>query len=100
MEHINSYKNKKSNSVLFKHKTMDHIDESVEFGLEITGVFKDALTRQANEAIRIYKRNGSEILNSKSEFCHPPTARVLVEAKTKPIIKPNRLKLVMHSNPT
>ena len=79
---------------------MDHIDESVEFGLEITGVFKDALTRQANEAIRIYKRNGSEILNSKSEFCHPPTARVLVEAKTKPIIKPNRLKLVMHSNPT
>ena len=85
---------------MFKHKTMDHIDESVEFGLEITGVFKDALIRQANEAIRIYKRNNSEILNSKSEFCHPPTAMVLFEAKTKPIIKPNRLKLVMHSNPT
>ena len=99
MEHISSYANKKSNSVLFKHKTLEHIDESVEFGLEITGVFKDALTRQANEAIRIYKRNGSEILNSKSEFCHPPTARVMVEAKTKPIIKPNRLKLLIHNNP-
>ena len=99
-EHISSYANKKSNSVLFKHKTLEHIDESVEFGLEITGVFKDALTRQANEAIRIYNRNGSEILNSKSEFCHPPTARVMVEAKKNPIIKPNRLKLVMHSNPT
>ena len=100
MEHISSYANKKSNSVLFKHKTLEHMDESVEFGLEITGVFKDALTRQANEAIRIYNRNGSEILNSKSEFCHPPTARVMVEPKTKPIIKPNRLKLVVHSNPT
>ena len=42
---------------MFKHKTMDHIDEDVEFGLEITGVFKDALTRQANEPIRIYNRN-------------------------------------------
>ena len=92
MEHINSDKNQESKSVLFKQKTMDHKDEKVEFGLEITGVFKDALTRQANEAIRIYKRNASEILNSKSEFCHPPTARVLVEAKRKPIIMPNRPK--------
>jgi hypothetical protein len=76
---------------LYKHKTLDHINENVEFGLEITGIFKDALTRQANESIRIYNRHASEILNSKSEFCHPPTARVMV-------IKPNRLKLVMHSN--
>ena len=66
---------------------MEHIDESMEFGLEITWVFKDTLTRQANEAIRIYRRNGSEIVKSKNEFCHPPMARVMVEAKTKPIIK-------------
>ena len=72
----------------------------MEFGLEITGVFKDALTRQANEAIRIYNRNGSELLNSKSEFCHPPTARVMVEAKINQNIKPNRLKPVLQSNPT
>ena len=98
LEHIRSYTNKKSNSVLYKHKTLDHINENVEFGLEITGIFKDALTRQANESIRIYNRHASEILNSKSEFCHPPTARVMVEAKKKTIIKPNRLKLVMHSN--
>ena len=79
---------------------LEHIDESVEFGLEITGVFKDALTRQANEAIRIYNRKGSELLNSKSEFCHPPTARVMVETQTKPIIKPNRLKQVIYNKPT
>ena len=100
MEHINSYKSKQPKSVLFKHKTLEHVDESVEFGLEITGVFKDALTRQANEAIRIYKRNGSELLNSKSEFCHPPTARVVVENQTKSIIKPNRLKQVIYNKPT
>ena len=64
MEHISVNANKKSNSVLFKHKTLKHIDESVELGLEITEVFKDALSRQANEAIRIYKRNESEILNN------------------------------------
>ena len=81
MEHIKSYETKKSHSVLYKHKLLDHIDEDVEYGLEITGIFKDALTRQANEAVRIYNRKGSEILNSKSEFNHPPTARVMVEKK-------------------
>ena len=62
---------------------LDHINEDVEYGLEVTGIFKDALTRQANESVRIYGRKGSEILNSKSEFNHPPTARVVVERKTK-----------------
>ena len=62
---------------------LDHIDENVEYELEITGVFRDALTRQANESVRIYGRKGSEILNSKSEFNHPPTARVVVEKKQK-----------------
>ena len=62
---------------------MDHIDEEVEYGLEITGIFRDALTRQANESVRIYGRKGSDILNSKSEFNHPPTARVVVENKQK-----------------
>ena len=79
MEHIAALKNKKSSCVLHKHKTLAHIDEEVEFGLEITGIFKDALTRQANESVRIYKRHISELLNSKSEFNHPPTARVMVE---------------------
>ena len=68
---------------MYKHKMMDHEEENVEFDLEITGVFKDALSRQANESVRIYSRQSSEILNSKSEFHHPPTARVVVERKKK-----------------
>ena len=60
---------------------MDRINTDVELGLEITWVFKDALTRQANESIRIYNRQGSEIVNTESEFHHPPTATVVVVRK-------------------
>ena len=49
--------------------------------MEITKKFKDALSRQANEAVRIFNRSGSELLNSKAEFNHPPLARVVVEKK-------------------
>ena len=58
-----------------------HKNENVKFKMEITGQFKDALTRQANEAVRISERQNYELLNSKSEFNHPPTARVIVEKK-------------------
>ena len=51
--------------------------------MEITGSFKDALTRQAEEAVRIQARKPSEIMNSKSEFNHPPIARVIVEKRKK-----------------
>ena len=60
-----------------------HQHEEVKFKMEITGKFKDALSRQANEAIRISMRPNHELLNSKSEFNHPPTARVVVERKNK-----------------
>ena len=60
-----------------------HPHENVKFRMEITGQFRDALTRQANEGVRIYTRPAQELLNSKSEFNHPPTARVIVEKKKK-----------------
>ena len=55
--------------------------------MEITQKFTDALTRQANEAVRISSRSGQELLNSKSEFNHPPLARVVVERKKK-VVRP------------
>ena len=70
-------------SVLLKHKMSDHPAENVKFKMEITKQFKDALTRQANEAVRLYSRPGHEVLNSKSEFNHPPLNRVVVEKKRK-----------------
>jgi hypothetical protein len=49
--------------------------------IKITGKFKDPPTRQANEAVRISQRNKNtgELLNSKSEFNHPPLRRITVE---------------------
>jgi hypothetical protein len=51
--------------------------------MEITQKFRDPLTRQANEAVRIKNRskNQEELLNSKSEFNHPPLSRVVVEKR-------------------
>ena len=59
-----------------------HNGEEAKFRMEITQKFKDALTRQANEAVRIYSRPSHELLNSKAEFNHPPLARVVVEKRT------------------
>jgi DNA-binding sugar fermentation-stimulating protein len=82
-EHLKELEKKKNKSVLYKHKLTTHENESVKFKMEITGKFKDALTRQANEAVRIYSRPAQESMNSKSEFNHPPLARVVVERKVK-----------------
>ena len=49
--------------------------------MEVTGVFKDALTRQANEAVRISSRGATETMNSKGQFNHHPMARIAVERK-------------------
>ena len=59
--------------------------------MEITGVFKDALSRQAEESVRIQSRKGSELMNSKSQFNHP--AMVVVEKKSKHIYNGHRAKL-------
>ena len=80
-EHLKQLQNQSEKSVLYKHKMAAHQHEQVKFRMDITGKFKDALTRQANESVRISSRPSQELLNSKSEFNHPPTARVVVERK-------------------
>ena len=79
-EHAAVFNKKRLDIVLYKHRLLYHADEEVDFSMEITGVFKDALSRQADEAVRINAR--SEVLNSRSEFNHPPVARVVVKRKS------------------
>ena len=85
-EHLADFKSKRSNSVLLKHKLQEHQEEEMKIKMKITKKFKDPLTRQANEAVRISMRNKNkgELLNSKSEFNHPPLGRIIVE-KRKPV---------------
>ena len=80
-EHLKDLEKNREKSVLFKHKISEHPNEVPKFKMEITKSFKDALTRQANEAVRIFGRPGHELLNSKSEFNHPPLGRVVVEKR-------------------
>jgi hypothetical protein len=93
IEHLKQYIGKKEDSVLYKHKVLEHNNEDVEFKMEITGVFQDALSRQAEESVRIQSRKGSELMNSKSQFNHPPIARVVVEKKSKHNYNDHRAKL-------
>ena len=72
---------------------LEHEDEEVKFKMEITGVFSDALSRQADESVRIQARKNTELMNSKSEFNHPPIARVVIEKKSKYGFKSNQAKL-------
>ena len=73
--------NRRPNSALFKHKENCHKNEEMKVKMKIIQKFKDPLTRQANEAVRISNRNKMELLNSKNEFNHPPIARITVEKK-------------------
>ena len=45
---MKQYVGKKEDSVLYKHKILEHNNEDVEFKMEITGVFKDALREAFN----------------------------------------------------
>ena len=82
-EHLADLNHKRSKSVLLKHKIAEHQNEEMKIKMKITGKFRDPLTRQANEAVRISQRskNTGELLNSKSEFNHPPLGRVAVEKR-------------------
>ena len=51
MQHLWAFKNKMADSILYKHKRLEHFKENVEYGLDIAGIFKDALTLQANESV-------------------------------------------------
>ena len=82
-EHLSQFRNGRGDSALHKHRITDHEGEDMQFRMEITDKFRDPLTRQANEAVRIFSRPSHETLNSKSEFNHPPLSRVVVEKTTK-----------------
>ena len=82
-EHLADFEKKRPNSVLWKHKQKEHGDEEMKVTMQITKKFRDPLTRKANEAVRISHRNKNpgELLNSKSEFNHPPVARIVIEKR-------------------
>ena len=82
-EHLSNFRSGREDSPLFKHKQRDHKEEEMKFRMEITNKFRDPLTRQANEAVRISSRKKAEVMNSKNEFNHPPITRISVDRNKK-----------------
>ena len=67
-------------NTLYKHILNDRPNEKseVKFKMEVTGMFKDPLTRLANEGVRIRNRKPEQLLNSKSEFYQPSVVRLQI----------------------
>ena len=81
-EHLAGLKNKTKANALYKHQLSAHPEENPDWEVKITGTFKSALSRQADEAVRIANLNPSSLINCKSEFNHPPINRVKVHRQS------------------
>ena len=81
-EHHRDMQDRSEDSHQVKHWILDHPDLSSppKFRYKIVSGFKDALTRQVAESVRI-ERAGPNILNSKSEFsrCRIPRLKIDME---------------------
>ena len=52
------------------------------FDVKILAAFKDPLSRQAEEGVRIFSANPKKIMNTKTEFHHPSLKKIsLVRSK-------------------
>ena len=63
---------------MVKHLESHHKDEESKpkFKIQITGSFFDALSRQADESVRIKNTPTDKRMNSKAEFNSAPVKRI------------------------
>ena len=80
LEHLQALKNRRSDSVLWKHCQNEHGgDVNQEFEMKPLKTYgRDNTTRKANEAMRIREAKGVS-LNSKAEYRQPKIPRVVIE---------------------
>ena len=78
-EHVAAAKGLERGSHMVKHWFLDHpgLSELPKFKFRIVGKYKDSMTRQIKEAIRVQNRPGN--LNSKGEFGGSTIPRLVVE---------------------
>ena len=62
-----------------KHLRVHHPEGDAKFKFKTTKKFYDALSRQADEAVRINNANSAQLINSKSEFNSAPIGRVKLD---------------------
>ena len=78
-EHMAAARGLQRGSHMIKHWFLDHpgVEELPGFKFRIIGKYKDSMTRQIKEAIRVQNRPGN--LNSKGEFGGGTIPRLVVE---------------------
>ena len=76
-QHLDAYE-KGKNSNLYEHCAEKHNGQAVKFECKVTGVFKDPLSRQLDEALRIQREDGLT-LNDKYEWIRPAGHRMVAE---------------------
>ena len=80
LKHLSNYKAKTHDSPLWKHAAAGHNGRmDVKYKMRVLQSFRDPLTRQVNEAVRIQQSNADILLNSKSEWFGPATVRLVAE---------------------
>ena len=79
-EHKDAYRTRQTGSSLWKHAVNSHSSRmDVSYSMTVKKSFREALTRQCNEAVRIYRSEANIVLNSKTEWHGPATVRLMVE---------------------
>ena len=78
LEHMSDLKKNRTESPMVKHFESHHANEPVKpkLKIQITGTFFDALSRQADESVRIKNAPTDKRMNSKAEFNSAPIKRI------------------------
>ena len=78
VEHVKDLENHRNSSPLVKHIQNHHKEEkNPQFKIQITGTFHDALSRQADEAVRINSASETDRqMNSRAEFNSAKISRI------------------------
>ena len=69
-EHADDHCKKSDASVLHRHAREKHPGEEakVEFMMSVTGMYRDAMSRQIAESVLINRTDPQQLINNKSEF--------------------------------
>ena len=78
-EHLRDVANKNSNSGLYRHVRDEHNEVRPRMRFQVRRVFRDPLTRQVEEGVRISLSPEDQLVNTKNEWAPPALGRVRVE---------------------
>ena len=70
-EHLQEYKNKSKNSIMYRHANEKHSnsDREIKYKMKITGLFRnDPTLRQVTESIKIKNCDSKHVINNKTEW--------------------------------